>query len=208
VLSGELTDPRPLARSLQHWSTSVSPHAISPVAADPAPVPALRPTPAGLALPELVGLTRHYAAEVLAGRHEVVVDPGRRWYNLLRSDDTVDVWLITWATEQFAELHDHGDSRGALTVVRGALTEDRWSSERAALRTRTLTADRSVGFGLGYVHEVSNPALEPAVSVHAYSPPLTEMSYYALDPRPDGPGSRLRRTGTTRTDPGSSEGVG
>ena len=102
----------------------------------------------------------------------------------------------------------HGDSHGALTVVRGALTEDRWSPERAALRTRTLTDGRSVGFGHGYVHEVSNPAAEPAVSVHAYSPPLTEMSYYALDPRPDGAGSQLRRTSTAYTGPGSSEGVG
>jgi hypothetical protein len=36
---------------------------------------------------------------------------------------------------------------------------------------------------------VSNPAVEPAVSVHAYSPPLTAMSYY--DVASDG---RLRRT--------------
>jgi predicted metal-dependent enzyme (double-stranded beta helix superfamily) len=188
----------------------VSPHAISTAAVEPARVPAvpLPAPPVRLELPELVGLTRRYAAEVREGRHRVVVDPQRRWYNLLRSDDTVDVWLITWSTEQFAELHDHGDSRGALTVVRGALTEDRWSPERSALRNRTLTAGRTVGFGLGYVHEVSNPALEPAVSVHAYSPPLTEMSYYALDARPDGPGSWLCRTSTAYTGPGSSEGVG
>jgi predicted metal-dependent enzyme (double-stranded beta helix superfamily) len=181
----------------------VSPHALRTASAFPA-----LPIAAPLELPELVGLTRRYAAEVRAGRHRVVVDPAKRWYNLLRSDDTVDVWLITWSTEQFAELHDHGDSHGALTVVRGALTEDRWSPERAALRTRTLTDGRSVGFGHGYVHEVSNPAAEPAVSVHAYSPPLTEMSYYALDPRPDGAGSQLRRTSTAYTGPGSSEGVG
>ena len=29
------------------------------------------------------------------------------------------------------------------------------------------------------MHDVGNPAAEPAVSVHAYSPPLTAMSYYA-----------------------------
>ena len=34
-----------------------------------------------------------------------------------------------------------------------------------------------------------NPSVEPAVSVHAYSPPLTAMSYYAV--APDG---QLRRT--------------
>jgi predicted metal-dependent enzyme (double-stranded beta helix superfamily) len=189
----------------------VSPHASSTAALSQLAVPAVpaAPTvPAPLELPELIALTRRYAAEVHAGRHRVVVDPQRRWYNLLRSDDTVDVWLITWATEQFAELHDHGGSRGALTVVRGALTEDRWSTRDAGLLNRRLTPDHSAGFGHGYVHEVSNPDVEPAVSVHAYSPPLTEMSYYAVDPSSDGVGSRLRRTSTAYTGPGSSEGVG
>jgi predicted metal-dependent enzyme (double-stranded beta helix superfamily) len=179
----------------------VSPHA-------PAAPAAVLAAPARLDLPALTALTRRYAAEVREGRHRVVVDPHQRWYNLLRSDDTVDVWLITWATEQFAELHDHGESLGALTVVRGGLAEDRWVPGRHALANRRLSADRTVGFGRGYVHEVSNPAAEAAVSVHAYSPPLTRMSYYALDARPDGAGSALRRTRTAHTAPGSSEGVG
>ncbi|MCO1660952.1 cysteine dioxygenase [Pseudonocardia humida] len=169
---------------------------------------ALAAPPASPALPELTALTRRYADEVRAGRHRVVVDPAQRWYSLLRSDDTVDVWLITWATEQFAELHDHGRSLGALSIVRGALTEDRWVPGSHALAGRRITAGRSVGFGRGYVHEVSNPEAQAAVSVHAYSPPLTEMSYYALEPRSDGAGSALRRTRTATTAPGSSEGVG
>ena len=60
---------------------------------------------------------------------------------------------------------------------------------KAGLRTRTLRAGRSAGFPLGHVHDVENRAVEPAVSVHAYSPPLTAMSYYNVTP--DG---RLRRT--------------
>jgi predicted metal-dependent enzyme (double-stranded beta helix superfamily) len=157
-------------------------------------------TPARLGLSELTALTRDYAAAVAAGRHDVVVDPAKRWYALLRSDRTVDVWLIAWATEQFAELHDHGASLGALTVVRGSLTEDRWAGDR--LRRRRLRAGRSVGFGRGHVHEVSNPAAEAAVSVHAYSPPLTEMSYYATN------AAGLHRTRTAFVEPGTTEGVG
>jgi cysteine dioxygenase type I len=217
VLSGELTDPHPLARPDPHWRSSVSPH-VTPALATPVPtLSALLPTapaapvpggPVRLGAAELAELTRRYAGEVRAGRHQVVVDPRRRWYNLLRSDDSVDVWLITWATEQFAELHDHGDSLGALTVVGGDLTEDRWVARPAGLRRRRLGTGRTATFGRGYVHEVSNPGAEPAISVHAYSPPLTTMSYYALEPGPDGAGSRLRRTRTAQTDPGSSEGVG
>ena len=175
----------------------MSPHALA--------APAV---PASLDTTQLAELTHRYADEVRAGRHRVVVDPEQRWYNLLRSDDTVDVWLITWATEQFAELHDHGQSLGALTVVRGSLTEDRWVPGRRALAGRRLSAGHSVGFGRGYVHEVSNPQPQAAVSVHAYSPPLTRMSYYALDAGSDGAGPVLRRTRTASTGPGSSEGVG
>jgi hypothetical protein len=53
------------------------------------------------------------------------------------------------------------------------------------------------------VHDVGNHEATPAVSVHAYSPPLTAMSYYAVEP-----GAHLRRTRTVLVESGSSEGVG
>jgi predicted metal-dependent enzyme (double-stranded beta helix superfamily) len=145
--------------------------------------------PAPLTLPDLRRLTRRIAEEVRGGVHEVCVDEQRRWYQLLQTDGYVDVWLISWARQQAAELHDHGGSLGALTVVRGALTEHRWVPARATLGTRSLCAGASVGFPLGHVHDVTNTAAEPAVSVHAYSPPLTAMSYYRVEPR-----GLLRRT--------------
>ena len=175
------------------------------------------PTP--LALGDLTALTRDIAAEVSAGRHPVHVDPERRWYQLLRSDDwafpdgslpggidpsdvhRVDVWLISWATEQTAELHDHAGSLGALTVVSGSLVEQRWAGH--GLRSRRVGAGRSLGFPLGHVHDVGNTEPTPAVSVHAYSPPLTAMSYYTVEP-----GARLRRTRSVLVESGSSEGVG
>jgi predicted metal-dependent enzyme (double-stranded beta helix superfamily) len=145
------------------------------------------PTP--LAVPELRRLTRRIADEVRTGQHDVHVGRDQRWYRLLSSDGYVDVWLISWATEQSAELHDHAGSLGALTVVQGELTEHHWARERGQLRTRSLRAGPSVGFPLGHVHDVINTATDPAVSVHAYSPPLTAMSYYQVEP-----GGLLRRT--------------
>ena len=163
--------------------------------------PARTSAPTPLALADLTALTRRIAAEVHAGRHPVHIDPLRRWYQLLRADDFVDVWLISWATEQTAELHDHAGSLGALTVVSGELLEQRWVGD--GLRPRRLRAGRSAGFPLGHVHDVGNPATTPAVSVHAYSPPLTAMSYYAVDPD-----RRLRRTRSVLVGSASPEGVG
>lgn len=153
-----------------------------------------------LALPALRALTRRVATEVDAGRHAVHIDPDRRWYRLLRSDDEVDVWLISWAHEQGAQLHDHGESVGALTVVSGRLVEHHWSGERFS--ERSLTAGHGAVFPRGHVHDVLNCDPTPAVSVHAYSPPLTSMSYYTVAD------DRLRRTNTESVEQGSSVGVG
>lgn len=149
-------------------------------------------SPAAIGLGELTALTRRVAAEVRAGLHHVPIVADRRWYRQLRDDGVVDVWLIGWATGQSTELHDHGGSLGALTVVSGVLTEDRWAPHRGGVRSRRLRTGRSQGFRLGHVHDVINPGVAPAVSVHAYSPPLTVMSYYAVDP--GGPALRRLRT--------------
>ena len=157
--------------------------------------------PTSIDISGLTALTRHYAVQVRAGLYPVQVDPERRWYRLVHTDDYVDVWLISWATEQTAELHDRAGSLGALTVVSGSLVEQRWVGD--GLRSRQLRAGRSVGFPVGHVHDVGNPAPAPAVSVHAYSPPLTAMSYYAVEPD-----ARLRRTRSVLVESGSSEGIG
>lgn len=153
------------------------------------------PTP--LSIRELLQLTESIAAEVSAGRHQVHVDPVERWHTRLRNGEYADVWLISWPRHQAAELHDHGGSLGALTVVRGTLTEHRWlpGAARPRLVPRRLTVGARAGFPLGYVHDVVNSDPEPAVSVHAYSPPLTAMSYYEIDEF-----DALRRVRTLLTD--------
>ncbi|HEY2194171.1 MAG TPA: cysteine dioxygenase family protein [Actinomycetospora sp.] len=169
------------------------------------------PTPVSLA--DLTTITRQVAAEVVAGLHEVRVDHAHRWAKRLHADPHLDVWLISWATEQAAELHDHGGSIGALTVVRGELTEWRWTAGSATdhevsaeelavcgpgLRRRALSASSGAAFPLGHVHDVSNRRREPAVSVHAYSPPLSTMSYYDVDR------GTLTRTRSELVEPGAS----
>lgn len=169
------------------------------------------PTPVSLG--DLAALTRQVAAEVVAGLHDVQVDATNRWSRRLHADPHLDVWLISWATEQAAELHDHGGSIGALTVVSGELTEWRWSAGHAddhrvtaeelaaggpGLRRRALTAGSGAAFPLGHVHDVSNRRTDAAVSVHAYSPPLSTMSYYAVDR------GSLTRTRSELVEPGAS----
>ena len=172
-------------------------HAPRPVPARPRHAVPVAPTPMGLA--DLAALTRSVAAQVRTGAHDVVLDPGRRWYRRLYADPFVDVWLISWATEQATELHDHAGSLGALAVVSGELAEQRWVAAERRLRRRRLRAGRGATFDLGHVHDVVNTEPAHAVSVHAYSPPLTAMSYYAVDP-----GGGLVRTRSVLTDGGAA----
>ena len=154
-----------------------------------------RPTTvAPLSLAELAALTSSVADDVRAGLHEVHADSESRWHVRLRCDDEVDVWLISWTQEQGTQLHDHGGSSGAFTVVSGTLSEAVWTPGAEVLAETSRAAGDSVLFGEHYVHDVRNVHAETAVSVHAYSPPLTQMNYYDVD------GHQLTRLASVWTD--------
>lgn len=77
---------------------------------------------------------------------------------------------------QSTGIHDHGESSGAFVVAAGILEE-----RRPGDRPREIPPSKSRPFGHDYVHDVRNASLAPAVSMHAYSPPLTDMNEYELD---------------------------
>lgn len=133
----------------------------------------------------LVEFTRFIADEVAAGQYPFVdFDPEQRWHQRIYRDPRVDVWLISWLPSQGTQLHDHGGSAGAFTVVTGELAEATYAARGprpGRLRERRHATGSSVGFDARYVHDVRNLSDQPAVSVHAYSSPLTSMTYYDLD---------------------------
>lgn len=108
-------------------------------------------------------------------------DPTRRHWALLRADDDVDVWLLTWLRSQTTEPHDHGGSAAAYVVVAGRLREVR-ADRSGRLTGGDVAAGEVVEVPPGVVHDVRNPYVEPAISIHAYSPPLRRMTYYATGP--------------------------
>lgn len=116
----------------------------------------------------------------------VRLDPEGRWYERIAGGDGYELWLISWLPGQSTGFHDHGGSAGAfgvVWVVWGAL--DEWVVPRTgapALETQ-LRAGQVRAFGPRPVHDVRNSAsASVAVSVHAYSPPLSTMTRYDLTP--------------------------
>ena len=77
-------------------------------------------------------------------------------------------------------LHDHGGSAGAFWVQSGELEEWSTSVGGGRLGRRLLRHGTGRDFGATYVHSVTNPGVAPALSIHAYSPPLTSMTFYSM----------------------------
>ena len=120
----------------------------------------------------------------LAGRpelweHLVQHKREQRVYEQLCRDEQVSAWLICWMDEQDTGFHDHDLSSGAVTVVRGALREQRLALGRDPL-TRVFSAGSTFSFSASDIHRVEHCGLEPAVSLHVYSPPLWRMGAYAV----------------------------
>ncbi|MFF9481474.1 cysteine dioxygenase [Streptomyces sp. NPDC014733] len=137
------------------------------------PVPAHPSTVAGFA-----GLARSLAADRASWEPLVRYDATTRWYHRLRSVPSAgyEVWLLSWLPGQGSGRHDHGRSSGVLTVLEGELTEHATSGGGAVRHALRPGAQRV--FAPGYVHEVVNDALTPAVSLHIYFPGLTEMEMH------------------------------
>jgi rhodanese-related sulfurtransferase/predicted metal-dependent enzyme (double-stranded beta helix superfamily) len=100
----------------------------------------------------------------------------QRWYERLYLAPDYDIWVISWLPGQSTGFHDHGGSSGALVVATGILEE-----HRPGERTHVLHPGKPRAFGPDYAHDVRNASLAPAISIHAYSPPLNDMNEYEFD---------------------------
>lgn len=131
---------------------------------------AITRTPADLA--KIVA--RFAASEKWIERVRFRVD--QRWYERLYDGPDYDVWVISWLPGQSTGFHDHGESAGAFIVATGVLEEHRPDG-----RVHVARAGDPRAFGAEYAHDVRNVSVGPAVSIHAYSPPITEMNEYEVD---------------------------
>jgi rhodanese-related sulfurtransferase len=114
------------------------------------------------------------ASNEWVGRVRLSAD--RRWYERIYQSQDYDLWVISWLPGQSTGFHDHGGSSGAFIVATGVLEElgpdgHTYLAERGKARS----------FGPDYAHDVRNASNAPAISIHAYSPPLTGMNEYELD---------------------------
>ena len=134
-----------------------------------------------LAPGELRRLVASLAARADLWEPLVILDPLRRRYRLLYEDPRLDVWVLSWMPGQKTGFHDHGNSSVALTALQGTVLEQQ-------IRLGTASIERELHPGsfqqgpAGYIHSVAHAAGEPAVTLHAYSPPLIDVGQYRAGP--------------------------
>ena len=120
--------------------------------------------------------------------HAVSFDIDRRSHRVLYKTDTLEVALFGWATGQETLFHDHGGGSGAAFVCSGMLVEEVIEAvDGLVLRRHThlRRAESAFSFRPDYIHRVRHdPWHGVALSVHAYTPALTDALDY--DVRSDG----------------------
>jgi predicted metal-dependent enzyme (double-stranded beta helix superfamily) len=132
---------------------------------------------------QLADVVRRLAANPAEWLARVRLNPSGRWYERIQFDQSHEVWVISWLPGQATGFHDHGGSAGAFAVVWGTLIERRVAGgvTTGQILAKPVGAGGARSFGPRYIHDVRNAAPSAvAVSVHAYSPPLPQMTRYEL----------------------------
>jgi hypothetical protein len=139
-----------------------------------------------LSIPELERFAAVLAAMPERWRHLVRHDD-IRVYEQIWDDRDVNAWLICWSEDSDTGFHDHDDSGAGITVVSGSVREDRLAVGGPPL-SRELTAGTTFTVAPTAIHRVLHAGHGPAVTIHAYSPPLRRMGAYRV-----GAGGELER---------------
>ncbi|MCW3038566.1 MAG: cysteine dioxygenase type [Solirubrobacterales bacterium] len=120
-------------------------------------------------------------------RDAVRFDADERQCSLIARTDSVEIWAVAWMPGQDTGFHDHDASAAAIAVAEGSVVD-----ERMALGEQTISARHEAGtvftVDAGEIHRARHAGEGPAISIHAYSPPLDRMGTYAV-----GAGGRLLR---------------
>jgi hypothetical protein len=138
-----------------------------------------RPLGRDLSGPELQDFVNELADRPELWIHLVKHDSTQRVYEELISDDHVTAWLICWMDEHDTGFHDHDVSCGAVSVVSGAVREERLAID-GPTRNGVYRAGGSFHFDASDIHRVSHAGADPAVTLHVYSPPLLRMGAYVI----------------------------
>jgi hypothetical protein len=104
-----------------------------------------------------------------------------RVYHQIWDEEDVNAWLICWSEDQDTGYHDHDDSAATIEVISGQVREDRLRLSGAP-HTRVISAGERFSLPGTAIHRVLHAGSGPAITIHAYSPPLRRTGAYTITP--------------------------
>jgi len=138
-----------------------------------------RPRGRDLSGPELEQFVARLAERTELWSTLVRHDETQRIYEPLLIDPHLTAWLICWMNDHDTGFHDHDLSAGAVAVAGGRVHEERLVIGGPP-RRRTFAQGEAFHFTPADIHRVRHAGEAPAVTLHAYSPPLTRMGAYVV----------------------------
>ena len=136
---------------------------------------------------ELEEFVADVAADPARWRHLVHHATDVRVYEQIVDEEDVNAWVICWSEDQDTGYHDHDQSSAAIAVISGQVREDRLRLGDEP-HSRVIEAGEVFTVPAVAIHRVLHVGDGPAVTIHAYSPPLTRSGAYRI-----GPGGELER---------------
>ena len=133
-----------------------------------------------LGIDALRDLVTDLTAQPAHWAHLVRHDPAQRVFEQVLDEPEVEAWLICWMPGHDTGFHDHDLSSGAVTVVTGAVLEERLGI--GAATSNVYSAGETFDFTASEIHRVVHAGRAPAVTLHAYSPRLRRLGAYAVTP--------------------------
>jgi quercetin dioxygenase-like cupin family protein len=134
----------------------------------------------GIGIPALRALVAGLAGDPAAWTHLVRHDPARRVFEQVVDEPELEAWLICWMPGHDTGFHDHDLSSGAVTVLSGAVLEERLGIGTTA--SEVYEAGETFDFTPAEIHRVVHAGTTPAVTLHAYSPRLRRLGAYSVTP--------------------------
>jgi mannose-6-phosphate isomerase-like protein (cupin superfamily) len=128
---------------------------------------------------ELEGFVARMVCSPELWEHLVQHDDSSRVFHQIWDDEDVNAWLICWSEDQDTGYHDHNDSVAAIEVISGHVREDRLRLSDAP-HTRVIGPGERFTLPATAIHRVLHAGSGPAVTIHAYSPPLRSAGAYTI----------------------------
>ena len=130
---------------------------------------------------ELIEFTAGLAAAPERWQHLIRHTDDVRVYEQIWDDEDVNAWVICWSEDQDTGFHDHDESAAGIAVISGRVREERLTLGSPP-RSHELGPGAVFNVPPVAIHRVLHAGDQPAVTIHAYSPPLQRTGAYRTGP--------------------------